>query len=831
MAFTIIPALKDKILLQYEKNIALYPRKREEVEHWLQDKDECCGLCLKFLYGHASMIDIVSFPVDTIGSYVTASLLAYDQIPYIRTIPQDVFLSYVLCHRVNNECLDGSRSILYHEILPHIRGKNMYDAALAVNYWCYSQATYTPSDDRTLGPLSIMRRALGRCGEESVLCVAAMRSVGIPARQCYAPRWSHCDDNHAWVEVWIDGKWHYMGACEPEPVLDKGWFTAASSRAMLVHTKCWSDFTQTGDVAYATPLYGLVNCTATYADTRVLTVQVTEHGVPLADVSVKFQIDNYSELYSIYHGRTDGNGMTSFETGLGDLCVYVYHNGKICLKKVDMRQQEKLVLDLAEGCTLEEMPDCISLDFVPPLGRSDVVAQLEDPYHEGKMRSCEDRRASFKASFWQSDDGSISDLARREAAGNLSEINRFLADPRYSLFQKEQILSTLRPKDFVDITCDVLVDALDNAEPARNQFPEDIFRDCILSPRIADEMLQPECSKIRSLFPNVFRSAQEVLEWMREHMQLLPEYAAGKSFASAYGCLYYRQTSDFCFDMVFVALCRAFCIPARLAPDTREGQWLDGRGTWNSIRLHQQVDTVTLTLKNDTGQPLNYFEHFSIGYWNGTGFESLQHWDLAMQEDCEFQIRPGYYRLVTTTRQIDGTASALLRHIHVTKDSTIALKMPQDQTASRLKQEPILPLLADGPVKIYLKETMSTRRILIFADPGSEPTEHLLQELLECAEEYNRRDCRLCVFLQKEEERLDPTLQKVADTLKDLEIRVCRDPEAEAALHRIMQVGDLRLPFVISVDHLDRGVYATANYNIRMAQTLLNIQKLISGGI
>ena len=63
--------------------------------------------------------------------------------------------------------------------------------------------------------------ARGRCGEESTLAVSAMRSVGIPARQCYVPRWAHCDDNHAWVEVWADGDWHYLGACEPEPVLDK----------------------------------------------------------------------------------------------------------------------------------------------------------------------------------------------------------------------------------------------------------------------------------------------------------------------------------------------------------------------------------------------------------------------------------------------------------------------------------------------------------------------------------------------------------------------------------------------------------------------------------
>lgn len=69
-----------------------------------------------------------------------------------------------------------------------------------------------------------MKTSWGRCGEQSVFTVTALRAVGIPARQCYTPRWVHTDSNHAWVEAWIDGKWHYMGASEPEAELDVAWF-------------------------------------------------------------------------------------------------------------------------------------------------------------------------------------------------------------------------------------------------------------------------------------------------------------------------------------------------------------------------------------------------------------------------------------------------------------------------------------------------------------------------------------------------------------------------------------------------------------------------------
>ena len=830
MPFVVQENLKEKILQQYHRNMSQYPQKQVEVEQWLSDKSACHSLCLKFLYGHMPFIDIVSFSVETIAGYVTAALQAYEQIPYVRTIPQDIFLTYVVSHRVNSECLDGSRPTLMEMIKPQVMDKSMQEAALAVNYWCYSQATYTPADDRTLGPLSIMRRTLGRCGEESVLCVAAMRSVGIPARQCYAPRWSHCDDNHAWVEVWIDGKWHYMGACEPEPVLDKGWFTAASSRAMLVHTKCWSDFEESPNVTYTTPMYGRVNCTATYADTKVLRVKVSENGAPVPGVKVRFQIVNYSELFTLYEDTTDREGCARFETGLGDLCVYVYHNGRIHLQKVDMRLQDSVVLDLAEAFSIDELPDTIAMDLVAPVGRSDVVAETENAAHESKMAACEAIRNCFKATFWNADNGSVADMARREAAGNLPEIQRFLDNEKYNHFQKEQILSTLRTKDFVDITCQTLLDALDHAEPFRKQYPEDIFRNYILAPRIADEMLLPERSKIRALFPDGFQDAKAVLKWMQENMQILPDRSAYAYYPSAYGCLYYRQTGQYCFDMIFVAVCRAFGFPARLAPDTREGQWLDDAGCWHSVRVTEDIPTVTLTLNNNTGKKLNYFEHFSIGYWNGRDFDSLQYWDLSMEDHFDFPVRPGLCRLVSTTRQIDGTASVLFKHFYIDADRELELLLPEDQTARRLRREYLLPALCEGPVKTYLENTVGTRRILVFADPGSEPTEHLLQEMLECADGFNKDQVGIQVFLRRQEDMKDPTLQKVLSKLPKVRASVSIDPEAEATLHRMMQVGDLRLPFVVSVDAQDCGVYATANYNIRMAQTLLMIQKLISGG-
>ena len=122
----------------------------------------------------------------------------------------------------------GSR--LSRAISSMIRGSSREELrTLPRDFLLPSQVTYRLTDDRTISAAAAWRCGFGRCGEESTFAVNAYRAVGIPARQIYTPRWAHCDDNHAWVEVWVDGSWHFLGACEPEETLDLGWYRKVPS--------------------------------------------------------------------------------------------------------------------------------------------------------------------------------------------------------------------------------------------------------------------------------------------------------------------------------------------------------------------------------------------------------------------------------------------------------------------------------------------------------------------------------------------------------------------------------------------------------------------------
>ena len=278
---------------------------------------------LLFLYNNMSLPDRIDNDTAYYRAQVAAALTARAELPWGHDVPEREFRHFVLPPRVNNEDLDDFRQRYYAELRDRVKDLTMADAILEVNHWCHEHVTYRPTSARTLGPVSTIRTAYGRCGEESVLLVAALRTVGIPARQVYTPRWAHTDDNHAWVEAWADGRWHFLGACEPEPVLDLGWFNESASRGLLMHTRVFGNYDGPEEVVSRQTNLTEINVTANYAPTRRITVAVSDStGHAVEGAQVEFKIYNYAEFYTVATKTTDAHGRCSLSAGRGDMLVW-----------------------------------------------------------------------------------------------------------------------------------------------------------------------------------------------------------------------------------------------------------------------------------------------------------------------------------------------------------------------------------------------------------------------------------------------------------------------------------------------------------------------------
>ncbi|MBO5080252.1 MAG: transglutaminase domain-containing protein, partial [Bacteroidaceae bacterium] len=393
---------------------------------------------LTFLYAYMPLGDITDYSGEFFLENIDYSLKAKEEMPWGKLIPEREFRHFVLPIRVNNENLDNSRKVFYEELKDRVKNLSLHDAVLEVNHWCHEKVVYTPSDSRTSSPLASVKTAYGRCGEESTFTVAALRAVGIPARQVYTPRWAHTDDNHAWVEAWVDGKWYFLGACEPEPVLNLGWFNAPASRGMLMHTKVFGRYNGPEEIMHQNPNFTEINIIGNYAPFASAYVKIVDAaGQPVEGAKVEFKVYNYAEFYTVATKKSDTEGKTFLSAGKGDMLVWASKDGQFGYGKVafGVDNEVEIKLDKKAGETYS-----VELDIVPPAEGFNMPEVTPEQRAENNRRfAIEDSiRNAYVATFMT--DASAREFAKKyqldedavakilvASRGNYDVITNFLA--------------------------------------------------------------------------------------------------------------------------------------------------------------------------------------------------------------------------------------------------------------------------------------------------------------------------------------------------------------------------------------------------------------------
>ena len=788
-------------------------------ENVMRTLDEAEREGLDYLLNALPEADRISLDEGALLRVVRHALHVRAETPWGSMIPEGIFKAFVLFPRVNNENPEFYQGPIWEELRTRIAGKTMEEAVREVNFWCYEKATYQSTDGRTASALTTVRRTFGRCGEESTLLVSALRSVGIPARQVYVPRWAHCDDNHAWVEAWVDGVWRYLGACEPEPVLDSGWFTAAASKAMLVHTRAYGVDPEGERVENVIGNARIINRTAAYAKTALLTVRVTENGAPKQGLHVRFELANMAELYPINEQITDENGEATLLTGLGTLQLHV-HDGKRFLRSaVDVAAQTCCELDF--GAAVEALAGTETFDQRPPEETKIQPAEfdaatLED--HQARLRRCEEIRAAYQATFRDDSD------FLRNACGNYEVVQRFLQLDRFDAEDKRALLGTLREKDFVDATLEMLEDALDGALPSRDRHPRKIWVESVLCPRVSNEMLLPVRAELRNWFgerpEDVFAlwtalKARLTLCAM-EPATLIPDLRA---------VIRAGRCNETVMDVLFVACARALGMAARLNPATGEKEYYDG-DCYRALFPARQAD-AKLVLKNCSGREMLYGVHFTVGVLENGVYRTLHLHDCMLRDELEIPVFAGRYRVVTCTRQIDGAVDGLMIPAEVVAGGIAEVEVDarQDCTSDKLLYAPLPSLHArceDGEA-VYPEAVCGQNAILAFVEPGKEPTEHFFNELLDAVNELEARRIAVRLFVDDESGLENEKLRIVLKKLKNVELLLETNAADVIEWHRLMRAGDLRRPFTVAVDAQGRGLFAFANYNVGSVLSLLRV--------
>ncbi|MBR4337885.1 MAG: transglutaminase domain-containing protein [Bacteroidaceae bacterium] len=635
---------------------------------------------MEFLYSYLPLPDMAMQPFAYWEAQVKSALKVRSEMGW--NVPEKEFRHFVLPPRVNNENLDDFRTVWADSLCRRVKGMNMYDAVLEINHWCHEQATYKPSDARTSSPLATIATGTGRCGEESVLGVAALRAVGIPARQVYTPRWAHTDDNHAWVEAWVDGKWYFLGACEPEPRLNMAWFNAPVSRAMLLHTRVFGNYQieANEDIIDQSPLHTEINVIAGYVPTRrnVVTVRDTE-GKAVEGATVEFKIYNYAEFYTVATYRSDARGQASLITGQGDLLVWASKDGMFGFAKASTDKTE-VILQYPVGKRF-----AVDVDIVPP------------PENPIPSDATAEERAACAVRFAYED--SLRLAAHTVPAGKKvldAFRSRHAENPNV-----EMLIASLTEKDRRDVTLDALEDALLKSFPSGEDLGEASwlsYRDC---PRVEREQLRPFRSKIDVAALPHFQSPAEVWTWTAGNIRVVEDQNPQSLRMAPIAVWNYRVCDDLNRQIFFVALCRALGFVARIDEVTGQTQYR-WQGEWQrptpapsreggeaGASAPERSEALPLTGERGEGlwlaaqytpQPFLpnpvYYTHFTLSSLNdgvahlynfeegeATEAGTLASWQTLLRQP--YKVDKGYYLITSGTRLASGAVLAHMEFMEV----------------------------------------------------------------------------------------------------------------------------------------------------------------------
>ena len=121
--------------------------------------------------------------------------------------------------------------------------------------------------------------------------------------------------------------------------------------------------------------------------------------------------------------------------------------------------------------------------------------------HEARLAECEKIRADYEEGFVK-EDKECSDPWNRyfvNARGNRQELEKFRQMTEFTDEDKRLMLDTLRDKDFLDTTAEVLASYLRVALPYKNNFCTELYQKYLLAPRAGHEKLMGSRSRIVSL--------------------------------------------------------------------------------------------------------------------------------------------------------------------------------------------------------------------------------------------------------------------------------------------------------------------------------------------
>ena len=826
---------------------------------------------LQFLYAYMPLADVTDYPTSFFLENVRTSFEARQQMAWGSKVPELLFRHFVLPVRINNENLDNSRMVFFKDLKERVKGMSMKEAILEVNHWCHERVTYQPSDGRTSAPLSTIRSAYGRCGEQSTFTVAALRAIGIPARQVYTPRWAHTDDNHAWVEAWADGTWYFLGACEPEAVLNLAWFNAPASRAMLMHTKAFGDYNGPEEVMLRTSNYTEINLIDNYGSSARIDFNIVDAaGNPVDGARVDFKIYNYAEFNTVVTKYTAADGKTFLSAGKGDMMIWASKGGKYGFAKASFGKDKaitvKMTYEVGKQMSASQQSNAVasakmvffrdSFDIVPPPEKANIPEVSPEARAKNLERfAYEDSiRHAYLATFYNKESalqvlkdkglasGSEENTQKMVkflvgSSGNHRVILSFLVNHKDNLNRAIGLLGTLSAKDLRDMQMDILED---NFNAKSDQLSPRVENEMIITP--FKQFFEKEFAKKQVAFKN---NPSLLVEWVKKNIRINPDKKALQIAQTPIGVYRARLTDARSRKVFFVDVARSLGIEAQVDEVTKKTQYKNANGgEWIDVDFDNAVQKASATGKfvmnykdNGAVDDPKYYSHFTIHRINPDGSTSLLEYP---EEGCTWSgtfkngvdLDEGDYALVSGTRLANGGVLAEMQLFHVKQGATtqVNMNLRSSETEITVKgnfnSESKFILLPSNQEVSLLSQTGRGYFVTGMIGVGQEPTNHALKDIAKVAQVFEKWGRPIVILFEDEASAKKFRISEFPGLPKNIIFGIDKDGSCRKEMVENMKLQNKNLlPIFTISDTFNRVVFLSQGYTIGLGEQLESVIK------
>ena len=556
-----------------------------------------------------------------------------------------------------------------------------------------------------------------------------------------------------------------------------------------------------------------------------MTVSVTDaQGAPLSGAWVRFYVLNMAAPARIAALETGPDGAVTLETGLGSLLVEAEQAGQFAWTTLDISKDAHCVMiPQAKGPEEESW----TWDFSAPAAGEKTRRPLTPEQAQEKaeiLAAARQTRLARIDSYWspryQTGDDSL-DRVFRMAGGNAEALWQFYQNtPEAEQPWAKALLLSLASKDWRDAKPEILRAHLTAALALPGKEKAE-FIPHVLCPRIGFELLTdwrtPILARLSPAEQDRFRQDPQALwAWVEAQFQekqcrwhpvlwLQPGAALRLGASDAKG----RR-------LLFVAILRTLGVPARLNPVDGQAQYWNGAAFVTVEAAGPAEPMATLTIQFP--EPLTYNLGWTLSRWAG-GWQTL---DLSGEPGPVYRLPLGQYRLMTVNRLPNGNQLARFTPICLLPEgASVEAIRRQGSLEQMLARFPIVP-----PVKL------PGLQLQVYLEVGTEPTEHVLNELLESVSQVQEamgRGLKLLLLLPQAAARQDPTLGKVLAALPEATVLETDFASAPLdAMARALYVEPGLWPLTVLTDG-QTAYYGHAGYAVGTIPLALNLVQALGG--